>query len=63
MAKKGAREIVMMVCEVCKSQNYITERNKVNMQNSQKDSPKLLLNKFCKVCKKVTSHKESSKLK
>ncbi len=63
MAKKGAREIVAMVCEVCKSQNYVTERNKVNMQNSKKDSAKLILKKFCKVCKKVTSHKETAKLK
>jgi len=64
MAKKGAREIVAMVCEVCKSQNYVTERNKVNMQNSQKkEGSKLILKKFCKICKKVTSHKESSKLK
>jgi large subunit ribosomal protein L33 len=63
MAKKGAREIVAMICEVCKSANYTTERNKVNMQNSNKAMPKLVLKKFCKFCKKVTSHKESSKLK
>ncbi len=63
MAKKGAREIVAMVCEVCKSQNYVTVRNKVNMQNSAKGSTKLILNKFCKFCKKTTSHKETSKLK
>ena len=64
MAKKGAREIVAMVCEVCKSQNYVTERNKVNMQNSAKTpGNKLILKKFCKICKKVTSHKENSKLK
>ncbi|MBP7119522.1 50S ribosomal protein L33, partial [Candidatus Woesebacteria bacterium] len=24
MAKKGAREIVAMVCSICKSQNYVT---------------------------------------
>ncbi len=62
MAKKGARELVAMVCSVCKSQNYITERNKVNMQTKSNET-KLILNKFCKVCKKVTSHKETSKLK
>lgn len=61
MAKKGAREIVALVCEVCKSQNYVTERNKVNMQT--KGLGKLILKKYCKFCKKVTSHKESSKLK
>lgn len=57
MAKKGAREIVAMVCSVCKSQNYITMRNKVNMEE------KLILNKWCKNCKKTTSHKETTKLK
>jgi len=31
MAKKGARELVALICSSCKSQNYITERNKVNM--------------------------------
>lgn len=62
MAKKGAREIVAMVCEVCKSQNYVTERNKVNMQTKGNET-KLFLNKFCKKCKKVTKHKETAKLK
>ena len=57
MAKKGAREIVALVCSVCKSQNYVTTRNKVNMEE------KLVLNKFCKTCKKYTSHKETAKLK
>lgn len=63
MAKKGAREIVLLVCETCKSQNYVTERNKVNLQNSKRGMTKLILKKFCKICKKVTSHKENSKLK
>ncbi len=62
MAKKGARELVAMVCSVCKSQNYITERNKVNMQTKGNET-KLSLNKFCKKCKKVTLHKETAKLK
>ena len=65
MAKKGAREIVAMVCPVCKNQNYVTTRNKVNMQ--EKGLPahagKLILNKFCKNCKKYTEHKETTKLK
>jgi large subunit ribosomal protein L33 len=61
MAKKGARELVAMICSTCKSQNYITERNKVNMDT--KGNGKLLVKKWCKTCKKVTSHKESSKLK
>ncbi len=57
MAKKGSREIVAMVCSECKSQNYVTTRNKINMEG------KLALKKFCKRCKKYSLHKESSKLK
>ncbi|MFC1710353.1 50S ribosomal protein L33 [Patescibacteria group bacterium] len=57
MAKKGAREIVALVCEECKSQNYTTERNKINIEG------KLTLKKYCKRCKKQTLHKETSKLK
>jgi large subunit ribosomal protein L33 len=61
MAKKGARELVAMICSVCKSQNYVTERNKVNMDTKGKG--KLQAKKWCKTCKKVQIHKESSKLK
>jgi large subunit ribosomal protein L33 len=57
MAKKGAREIVAMICSVCKSQNYVTMRNKVNMEK------KLEIQKFCKTCRKSTLHKETAKLK
>lgn len=62
MAKKGAREIVALVCSVCKNQNYVTERNKVNMQ-TKGNVTKLMIKKFCKFCKKVTEHKENAKLK
>jgi len=57
MAKKGARELVAMVCSGCKNQNYVTERNKVNMEK------KLEVKKWCKHCKKVQLHKETAKLK
>ena len=57
MAKKGSREIVTLVCKNCKAQNYVTTRNKVNLEG------KLVLKKFCKHCRKQTEHKESSKLK
>ncbi len=57
MAKKGPRQIYGLVCTVCKSQNYITQRNKLNTEN------KLELKKFCKVCRKTTPHKETNKLK
>ncbi|OGM30078.1 50S ribosomal protein L33 [Candidatus Woesebacteria bacterium RIFCSPHIGHO2_01_FULL_41_10] len=56
MASKN-REIVALICQVCKSQNYVTTRNKVNMEE------KLLLKKFCKKCHKQTEHKETVKLK
>jgi large subunit ribosomal protein L33 len=57
MAKKGQRELLALVCSVCKNQNYITEKNKTNTTG------KLVLKKYCKKCKKKTEHKESSKLK
>jgi len=57
MAKKGARELVALICKDCKSQNYVTERNKVNMEK------KLEIKKWCKTCKKQTLHKETTKLK
>jgi len=61
MAKKGSREIVALVCKVCKSQNYVTERNKVNMDT--KGLGKLEIKKWCKRCKQIRLHKETSKLK
>ena len=61
MAKKGAREIVGLVCTVCKNQNYVTERNKINMDTKGKG--KLQIKKYCKHCKKVQLHKETTKLK
>ena len=63
MAKKGARELVSLTCSVCKSQNYITDRNKVNMETKGKKGSKLEIKKFCKACRKSQVHKESSKLK
>ncbi|PIR07895.1 50S ribosomal protein L33 [Candidatus Gottesmanbacteria bacterium CG11_big_fil_rev_8_21_14_0_20_37_11] len=56
MAKKEQRILFAFVCTVCKSQNYITSKNKLNIPE------KLSLNKYCKMCKKHTKHKESSKL-
>lgn len=56
MAKKGARVKFGLTCEVCKSTNYISEKNKINTVDAIK------LTKYCKVCKKKTSHKEKKKL-
>ncbi|MCX7928383.1 MAG: 50S ribosomal protein L33 [Patescibacteria group bacterium] len=57
MSKKGGREIIGLVCSECKSQNYVTQRNKVNIQK------KLEINKFCKRCRNIKLHKEVTKLK
>ncbi|PIZ43356.1 50S ribosomal protein L33 [candidate division WWE3 bacterium CG_4_10_14_0_2_um_filter_42_7] len=57
MAKKGARQILHMICEECNTQNYISERNRDNTKD------KLQLSKYCGVCRKHTIHKESSKMK
>ena len=56
MAKRGARILVGLVCEVCKRQNYVVEKNKVNTPGPLK------LRKYCKQCKKRTVHKEKKKL-
>ena len=52
MAKKGKRNVLNLACTVCKTQNYVTEKNKLN------DQDRLVFNKFCPVCRKVTEHKE-----
>jgi large subunit ribosomal protein L33 len=57
MAKKGPRQILGLVCSVCKNRNYVTEKNKVNTPD------KLVLKKYCRTCKKKTDHKENPKLK
>ncbi|OGI29713.1 MAG: 50S ribosomal protein L33 [Candidatus Moranbacteria bacterium RIFOXYA12_FULL_44_15] len=49
-----AREnLVKMKCEVCKTVNYFTQRNK------KKIKEKLEMKKHCKKCKKHTNHKEA----
>lgn len=58
MAKKGEQRIkIALICQVCKNQNYITTKNKLNRPE------KLVLQKYCKHCRKVTQHKETEKLK
>ncbi|MBI2405755.1 50S ribosomal protein L33 [Candidatus Microgenomates bacterium] len=56
MAKKGARQLIALVCQVCKNQNYTTEKNKTNTEK------KLTLRKYCRHCRKHTEHRESQKL-
>ena len=58
MPKKGEhRVLVGLTCTVCKHRNYVSTRNKLNT------AEKLSLKKYCKVCKKITLHKETEKLK
>jgi large subunit ribosomal protein L33 len=56
MAKKGSRILFGLVCEVCNTQNYVVEKNKVNTTSALK------LKKYCKKCRKTTPHKEKKKL-
>lgn len=56
MAKKEHRILLAFICQVCKSQNYITSKNKTEIKE------KLALSKYCKKCKKHTRHKETEKL-
>ncbi len=59
MAKKSRRVIFNLQCPVCKSTNYVTEKNADNMAMKNKgQNVKLAFNKFCKKCRKVTEHKE-----
>lgn len=57
MAKGEQRITLGLKCSVCKNVNYVTERNKIN------NEAKLLLQKYCKHCRKKTEHKEVEKLK
>lgn len=56
MAKKGSRILVGLTCGVCKNQNYVIEKNKINTTQVLK------LKKYCNKCKKHTEHKENKKL-
>lgn len=56
MAKKGARVKIGLICEICKRQNYITQKNKLTTVDSLK------LKKYCSYCRKHTIHKEKKKL-
>ena len=50
MAAKGAREVITLEC---KRRNYTTEKNKRN------NTDRLEMSKYCKFCKKHTTHKET----
>ena len=57
MAKKSNRVLLGFQCTDCNHQNYVTQKNNVNSPE------KLAMSKFCKICKKITTHKEKAKLK
>jgi large subunit ribosomal protein L33 len=53
MAAKGPRENITLECTECKRRNYMTSKNKRN------DTDRLEVEKYCKYCKKRTTHKET----
>ncbi|NBO36237.1 50S ribosomal protein L33 [bacterium] len=57
MAKKTNRLLIGFQCATCGSSNYVGSRNKINVPD------KISYKKFCKLCGKVTQHKEKQKLK
>jgi len=57
MAKKGIRQFIGLVCNVCGQQNYVSQKNKTNTPG------KINIKKYCPSCRKATVHKEIDKLK
>ncbi|WP_224746855.1 50S ribosomal protein L33 [Pelovirga terrestris] len=47
------RDIVTLACTECKRRNYTTTKNKKNTPD------KLEFNKYCRFCKRHTTHKET----
>jgi large subunit ribosomal protein L33 len=47
------RDNITLVCEECKSKNYMTTKNK------KKTPGRLELKKFCNTCRKHNNHKET----
>ena len=55
MAAKGPRENITLECTECKRRNYMTSKNKRN------NTDRLEIVKYCKFCKKRTTHKKEAK--
>jgi large subunit ribosomal protein L33 len=53
MAKPGVRENIILACSECKQRNYNTRKNKKNTPE------KLEMKKYCRFCRKHTSHRET----
>ena len=49
----AGRNVVSLICTVCKNQNYFAERGK-----KKGDRAKIELKKFCSKCGKHAPHKE-----
>lgn len=47
------RDIIILACTDCKNRNYTTMKNKKN------DPNRIEINKYCKVCRKHTLHRET----
>lgn len=56
MAKKENRVVLGLECRECKHRNYVTTKN------STVTKEKLSLNKYCRNCRKATTHEEVKKL-
>lgn len=52
MVKKAARLLVSLMCTVCRSRNYWTEKN------VKAHPERLVLNKYCPKCRRITEHRE-----
>ena len=50
----AGRNVVVLLCSVCKNQNYFAERGK-----KKGDRAKVEVNKFCQNCGKHALHRES----
>lgn len=53
MAKKENRQQIRFKCADCSSLNYVSRKNIKNT------TEKIKLNKFCRKCKKSTTHQEA----
>ncbi|MBI4068402.1 50S ribosomal protein L33 [Candidatus Kaiserbacteria bacterium] len=49
------KQLIKLACSTCKEINYWSRKNKKLVER------KIELNKFCKHCRKKTSHKEVKK--
>jgi len=64
-SRKGPRQAIGLQCSVCKAFGYVSQYNKNNETLKKQVSGKSTfpLSKYCKVCRKHTSHKLMKKLK